>query len=152
VNIVREGLRIKRKARELWAKAPFFSPPSRTGEGGRGGLGRRQAAAPQGDRFPYPPWAVMACRGGSAVAAERGGAGYGRWRWKGSGRRVRWSWRCVVQRGAARAIYSRSKAVRGRYFQRGGGGSPAKAVLQRGRGGRPESRSPVDGTAQAEAN
>jgi hypothetical protein len=27
VNRVREGLRIKRKSRGLWAKAPFFSPP-----------------------------------------------------------------------------------------------------------------------------
>jgi hypothetical protein len=48
VNRVREGLRIKIKARGLWAKAPFFFPRSRTGEGGRGGLGRRRAAASQG--------------------------------------------------------------------------------------------------------
>jgi hypothetical protein len=33
-----------------------------------------------------------------------------------------------------------------------GGGSAAKAVLRRGRGGRPKSRSPRNGTARAEAN
>jgi hypothetical protein len=52
VNRVREGLRIKRKARGLWEKVPFFLPRSRTGEGGRGGLGRRQAAASRGRRQP----------------------------------------------------------------------------------------------------
>jgi hypothetical protein len=43
-----------------------------------------------GDRSPYPPWVVVVCRGGSTVAAERSGAGYGRWRRESSGRRVGW--------------------------------------------------------------
>jgi hypothetical protein len=38
-NRIRKGLRIKRKARGLWAKVTFFLSRSRTGEGGRGGLG-----------------------------------------------------------------------------------------------------------------
>jgi hypothetical protein len=69
---------------------------------------------------------------GSAVRQRRGGDG------------------SVVRRDQRGAIYSRSKAVRRRYFQRGG--SPAKAVLWRGRGGWPESQSSGDGTARAEAN
>jgi hypothetical protein len=48
VNRVREGLRIKRKARGLWAKVPFFLPRSRTGEGGRGGLGPAAGGGIQG--------------------------------------------------------------------------------------------------------
>jgi hypothetical protein len=48
VNRVRKGLRIKRKARGLWAKVPFFLPRSRTGEGGRGGLGPAAGGGIQG--------------------------------------------------------------------------------------------------------
>jgi hypothetical protein len=48
VNRVREGLRIKRKARGLWAKVPFFLPRSRTGEGGRGVLGPAAGGGIQG--------------------------------------------------------------------------------------------------------
>jgi hypothetical protein len=48
VNRIKEGLRIKEKARGLWAKVPFFLPRFRTGEGGRGGLGPAAGGGIQG--------------------------------------------------------------------------------------------------------
>jgi hypothetical protein len=48
VNRIKEGLRIKEKARGLWAKVPFFLPRFRTGEGGRGGLGLAAGGGIQG--------------------------------------------------------------------------------------------------------
>jgi hypothetical protein len=74
VNIVREGLRIKRKARGLWAKEPFFSPPPIQNRGGRQGRPRPTASggAPGGS-IPLP---TLGCDGVQRRIGGGGGEGW----------------------------------------------------------------------------